>query len=57
MIIDFIFINQPCVIITHINRNSLIAMNDQTTLKSEDELTKKLDVYSTERWEVGGKED
>ncbi len=28
-------------------------MTEQTTQKTEDELIKKLDAYSTDRWEVG----
>jgi hypothetical protein len=33
--------------------NSLTSMTEQTTQKTEDELIKKLDAYSTDRWEVG----
>lgn len=32
--------------------NSLFPITDQTTQKSEDELNKKLDAYSTDRWEA-----
>jgi hypothetical protein len=40
------------MILNDTNRNSLFPITDQTTQKSEDELTKKLDAYSTDRWEV-----